>query len=48
VKAGFMVGAQGGDGAMRKGGKDVGYYRSLAASYGFQAASSGSATRSSS
>jgi lipid-binding SYLF domain-containing protein len=37
LKAGFMVGAQGGDGAMRKGGKTVGYYRSLAGSYGFQA-----------
>ena len=37
VKAGFMVGAQGGDGAMIKGGKTIGYYRSLAASYGFQA-----------
>jgi lipid-binding SYLF domain-containing protein len=37
MKAGFMVGAQGGDGAMFKGGKTVGYYRSLAASYGFQA-----------
>lgn len=37
VKAGFMVGGQFGDGALRKGGKTVGYYRSLAASYGFQA-----------
>jgi lipid-binding SYLF domain-containing protein len=37
MKAGFMVGAQGGDGAMIKGGKTVGYYRTLAASYGFQA-----------
>ena len=37
VKAGFMVGAQGGDGAMRRGGKTIGYYRSLAGSYGFQA-----------
>ena len=36
-KAGFMFGAQGGDGAMKKGGKTVGYYRTLAASYGFQA-----------
>ena len=33
MKAGFMVGAQSGDGAMLKGGKTVGYYRSLAASY---------------
>ena len=37
LKAGFMFGAQGGDGAMFKGGKTVGYYRTLAASYGFQA-----------
>jgi len=37
LKAGFMVGAQAGEGAMFKSGKTVGYYRSLAASYGFQA-----------
>jgi len=37
LKAGFMVGAQSGDGAMFKGGKTVAYYRSLAGSYGFQA-----------
>jgi len=37
VKAGFMFGAQGGDGALRERGKTVGYYRTLAASYGFQA-----------
>ena len=37
VKAGFMVGAQGGDGAMFSGSKTIGYYRSLAGSYGFQA-----------
>ena len=37
MKAGFLVGAQGGDGAMLRGGKVVGYYRSLAGSYGFQA-----------
>ena len=36
-KAGFMVGASGGDGAMFKGDKTVGYYRSVAASYGLQA-----------
>jgi lipid-binding SYLF domain-containing protein len=36
-KAGFIVGGQGGDGAMFKGGKTVGYYRSAAASYGLQA-----------
>ncbi len=37
MKAGFMVGAQTGDGALRRGGKTIGYYRSIAASYGFQA-----------
>jgi lipid-binding SYLF domain-containing protein len=37
VKAGFMVGGQFGDGALRKGGKTVAYYRSLAGSFGFQA-----------
>ena len=37
VKAGFMVGGQFGDGALRKRGKTVGYYRSLAGSFGFQA-----------
>jgi lipid-binding SYLF domain-containing protein len=37
VKAGFIVGAQRGEGALRKGGKTVGYYRSTAASYGLQA-----------
>jgi lipid-binding SYLF domain-containing protein len=37
VKGGFIIGAQFGDGALRRGGKTVGYYRSLAASYGFQA-----------
>lgn len=37
LKAGFMVGAQGGDGALRQNGKTVGYYRSVAGSYGFQA-----------
>ena len=37
LKAGFMFGGQGGDGAMLKGGKVTGYYRTLAASYGFQA-----------
>jgi lipid-binding SYLF domain-containing protein len=36
-KAGFMVGAQEGDGAMFKGGKTVGYYRTAAASFGLQA-----------
>lgn len=37
LKAGFIFGGQGGDGAMLKGGKTVAYYRTLAASYGFQA-----------
>jgi len=37
VKAGFLFGAQYGDGAMRQKGKTVGYYNSVAASYGLQA-----------
>ena len=37
VKGGFIVGGQFGDGALRKQGKTIAYYRSLAASYGFQA-----------
>ena len=37
VKGGFIIAGQYGDGALRKGGKTVGYYRSLAASYGLQA-----------
>jgi lipid-binding SYLF domain-containing protein len=37
VKAGFMFGAQYGEGALRENGKTVGYYSSVAASYGFQA-----------
>jgi len=37
VKGGFLVAGQFGNGALRKGGKTVAYYRSLAASYGFQA-----------
>lgn len=37
VKAGFMFGAQYGDGAMRVKGKTVGYYNTVAASYGLQA-----------
>ncbi len=36
-KAGFIIGGQGGDGALFKGGRAVGYYRSVAASYGLQA-----------
>jgi len=37
VKGGFIIAGQFGDGALRKGGKTVAYYRSLSASYGFQA-----------
>jgi lipid-binding SYLF domain-containing protein len=37
VKAGFMFGAQYGEGALRENGATVGYYSSVAASYGFQA-----------
>jgi lipid-binding SYLF domain-containing protein len=36
-KGAFVVGAQWGYGALRKGGKTAGYYRTAAASYGFQA-----------
>jgi lipid-binding SYLF domain-containing protein len=37
VKGGFVVGAQYGQGALRKKGKTVGYYNSVAGSYGLQA-----------
>lgn len=37
VKVGFLLGGQMGDGAMRKGGKTTGYYRSVSASFGLQA-----------
>jgi lipid-binding SYLF domain-containing protein len=37
LKAGFIVGAQGGNGALRKKGTTVGYYRTTSASYGLQA-----------
>jgi lipid-binding SYLF domain-containing protein len=37
VKAGFMFGGQIGEGALRKRGRVVAYYSSVAASYGFQA-----------
>jgi lipid-binding SYLF domain-containing protein len=37
VKAGFLLGAQYGEGALRQRGKTVGYYNSAAASYGLQA-----------
>jgi lipid-binding SYLF domain-containing protein len=37
VKAGFLVGAQYGEGALRRKGATSGYYSSVAASYGLQA-----------
>ncbi|HSF03588.1 MAG TPA: lipid-binding SYLF domain-containing protein [Solirubrobacterales bacterium] len=37
VKAGFLFGAQYGEGALRRQGRTVGYYNTVAASYGFQA-----------
>jgi len=37
LKAGFIVGGQGGDGALRVGGRTVGYYNIAAASFGLQA-----------
>jgi lipid-binding SYLF domain-containing protein len=37
IKGGFVFGGQFGDGALRKGGKAIGYYRSIAGSYGLQA-----------
>jgi lipid-binding SYLF domain-containing protein len=37
VKGGFIIGGQFGDGALRKRGQTMAYYRSVAASYGFQA-----------
>jgi lipid-binding SYLF domain-containing protein len=37
VKAGFMFGAQYGEGVLRQRGKTTGHYNSVAASYGFQA-----------
>jgi lipid-binding SYLF domain-containing protein len=36
-KAGFLVGASFGDGALLKNGKTAGYYRTVEASYGLQA-----------
>jgi lipid-binding SYLF domain-containing protein len=36
-KAGFIVGGQFGEGALREGGKTVGYYKTTAASFGLQA-----------
>ena len=37
VKAGFLFGAQYGEGALRARGRTVGYYNTVAASYGLQA-----------
>lgn len=37
VKAGLMVGGQGGRGALRKRGQSAGYYRTVGLSYGLQA-----------
>ena len=37
TKAGFIVGGQYGEGALRVGGKTVGFYSTVAASYGLQA-----------
>ena len=37
VKAGFLFGAQYGEGALRQRGKTTGYFSSVAASYGLQA-----------
>ncbi len=37
VKAGFLWGAQYGEGALRKGNKTAGYYNTVAGSYGLQA-----------
>ncbi len=36
VKAGFILGGQYGEGALIKSGETAGYYRTVAASYGFQ------------
>jgi lipid-binding SYLF domain-containing protein len=37
LKAGFMFGGQMGNGVLKSGGRNVGYYNSMAASYGLQA-----------
>jgi lipid-binding SYLF domain-containing protein len=37
VKAGFMIGAQTGDGVLFRGGRAAGYYNTSGASYGLQA-----------
>jgi lipid-binding SYLF domain-containing protein len=36
VKGGFLVGGQYGEGALLRGGKTVGYYNTIAVSYGYQ------------
>jgi lipid-binding SYLF domain-containing protein len=37
TKAGFVIGGEGGDGVLRVGSRTSGYYRIVAASFGFQA-----------
>ncbi len=37
LKAGLIIGAQGGEGALRANGKTAGYYSTVAVSYGLQA-----------
>jgi lipid-binding SYLF domain-containing protein len=37
IKAGLIIGGQGGDGALIRGGKSIGYYNIAAASFGLQA-----------
>jgi lipid-binding SYLF domain-containing protein len=37
IKAGLIIGGSYGDGALRKGGRTEGYYRTVSASYGLQA-----------
>jgi len=37
LKGGFIVGAQHGEGALLSGGRTLGYYNTIAASYGLQA-----------
>jgi len=37
IKAGFIVGGQGGDGVLRQGGRSIAYYNITAASFGLQA-----------
>ena len=37
IKGGLIIGGQYGEGALRKEGKTVGYYNTVAASYGLQA-----------